>query len=78
MSFEIARIPDCPPAELLDAIDAAADAYERLEASGWRLHFETDADTGKLSIQVLDLEGKALGTVAPWKVLDVVSGSLLD
>ena len=72
------RIPDCPPAELLDAIDAAADAYERLAASGRRLHFETDSDTGKLSIQVLDLDGKTLGTIAAREVLDLVSGSPLD
>jgi hypothetical protein len=78
MRFETARIPDCPPADLLDAINGAAEAYERLAASGRRLHFETDSDTGKLSIQVLDLEGRALGTIAARKVLDVVSGSPLD
>jgi hypothetical protein len=71
-------IPDSPPAEVLDAIGAAADAYNRLHAAGRRLHFHTDRNTRSLTVEVLDLEGELLGTVPVTTVLDVVSGGTLD
>jgi hypothetical protein len=83
MRFQTSRfapsctIPDAPPAEVLDAIDAAADAYDRLHAAGHRLHFHTDRVTRKLTVQVLGLAGELLGTVPGGTVLDVVSGGTL-
>ncbi|HEY2439864.1 MAG TPA: hypothetical protein VGI07_06520 [Solirubrobacteraceae bacterium] len=71
-------IPASPPAEVLDAIGAAADAYDRLKTSGRHLHFETDAVTGKLIIQVLDDEGHLLTTLPPSKALDLADGAPLD
>lgn len=84
MRFQSARlapcqtIPDSPPAEVCDAIDAAADAYDRLHAAGRRLHFHTDRATRSLTVQVLDLEGELLGTVPVTTLLDVASGGTLD
>jgi flagellar protein FlaG len=63
---------------VLDAMGAAADAYDRLKTSGRRLHFETDPATGRLMAQVLDPEGNVITTLPPSKVLDLASGGSLD
>jgi hypothetical protein len=71
-------IPARPPAEVLDAIGAAFEAYDRLQASGRELHFDLDSETGKLTVQVLNAEGDVLGIVPARKVLDVAAGEPLD
>jgi hypothetical protein len=71
-------VPACPPAEVLDAIGAAFEAYDRLQESGRGLHFDLDSETGQLTVQVLDADGDVLGTVPPSKVLDVAAGEPLD
>ena len=73
-----APIPPAPPAEVIDAMGTAADAYDRLKTSGRRLHFETDPVTGRLAIQVLDPDGHVLTTLPPSKVLDLADGDPLD
>jgi hypothetical protein len=71
-------IPPGPPPEVLDAMGAAADAYDRLKTAGRRLHFETDPVTGRLTVQVLDPDGNVITTLPPSKVLDLASGGSLD
>ena len=71
-------LPSTPPAEVLDAMGTAADAYDRLKTAGRRLHFETDPATGRLAIQVLDPDGHVLTTLPPSKVLDLADGGTLD
>jgi hypothetical protein len=73
-----AAIPDSPPAEVLEAMGAAADAYDRLKTGGRRLHFETDAVTGRLTVQLLDPDGNVVTTLPASKVLDLASGGTLD
>jgi FlaG protein len=73
-----AAIPDSPPPEVLEAMAAAADAYDRLKTSGRQLHFETDPDTGRLTVQLLDPDGNVVTTLPPSKVLDLASGGTLD
>ncbi len=68
-------IPATPPGELLDAIGAAAAAYERLEASGRQVRFT--CAPGGLTIQVLDTEGELLGTVSPRDLLELAAGAPL-
>jgi hypothetical protein len=70
-------IPPVPPAEVLDAMGTAAQAYDRLKTSGRELHFETDPMTGKLTVQVLDPEGNVLTTLPPSQVLDLATGGTL-
>jgi hypothetical protein len=73
--------PADPPAEVLDAVQTAADAYDRLEASGLRVHFEFDAssgsDSGNLTIQLLDAEGNLLDTLSPGELLEIATGAPL-
>ncbi|HEX4009239.1 MAG TPA: hypothetical protein VHX62_04495 [Solirubrobacteraceae bacterium] len=71
-------IPDSPPPGVLRAIAGAGTAYDRLEASGRRLHFQLAPDTGELTVVVLDLEGTPVGTVPARRVLDLAAGAPLD
>lgn len=71
-------IPASPPPRVLDAIGAASDVYDELEATGRHVHFDVDAETGAVTIQVLDTEGDLVGTVAPAHLLDIAAGAPLD
>lgn len=68
-----------PPAEVLDAVQTAADAYDRLQASGRHVHFEFDANSGSgnLTIQVLDAAGTLLRTLSPGELLEITTGAPL-
>lgn len=71
-------IPDTPPQEVLDAIDAAARAYRLLHAQGRELRFSQDGETGRLSIEVRDLDGNVLRTIPPSRLLDFTTNGGLD
>jgi hypothetical protein len=71
-------MPASPPPEVLDAIGAASDAYDRLAASGQHLHFAIDAPTGKVTVSVTDHAGNVLRTVAPSAALAAASGEPLS
>jgi len=71
-------IPDSPPQEVLDAMDAASRAYQKLRAQGRELRFARDADSGRLTIEVHDLDGNLLRTIPPSKLLDVATRGGLD
>lgn len=73
-----ADIPAVPPPEVLDAVGAAGAAYDRLRSGGRQLHFATDPVTGRLSIEVHDLDGNVLTTLPPSRVLDLAAGGSLD
>ena len=77
-AYASAAIPDSPPPEVLDAMGAAAHAYDRVKTAGRRLHFETDPATGRLTVQLLDPDGRVVTTLPPSKVLDLASGGTLD
>ena len=70
-------IPSSPPQEVFAAMLTAAQAADRLAASGKALRFSTD-DTSGLSVQLTTLDGTVLGTVSPSTVLSVASGGVLD
>lgn len=71
-------IPASPPQEVLDAMDAASRAYQALRAQGRELRFAQDADTGRMSIEVRDLDGNLLRMIPPSKLLDVATRGGLD
>jgi flagellar protein FlaG len=68
-------IPSTPPDEVLDAIGAAAQAYEDLRARGRELRFSTNDRSGQLVIEVRDLDGRVLSRIPPTEALAVASGS---
>jgi flagellar protein FlaG len=67
-------MPASPPAEVRDAVGAAADRAQELRKQNRELHFEMDQHSGRVVIQVRDLEGNVLKTIPPSKALDVMSG----
>lgn len=67
--------PSMPPAEVMNQIASASAAYDRLTASGHRLHFDVDHTSGAVSIELHDTQGNVLGTLSPSQVLDVAAGA---
>jgi len=74
------EIPSSPPAEVLDAVDAAGRAVRELHAQGRELHFvpASESDDGRMRIEVRDLDGNVLRTIPPSQALDVATGHPLD
>jgi hypothetical protein len=70
-------IPSGPPPEVHDAIAVAGQAYAQLAATDRQLHFNVDARTGQVSIEVHDLRGNVLFTVPSSKALDIAAGGAL-
>jgi hypothetical protein len=70
------RIPAGPPPEVLDAIGRAASRHDELHAQGHRLAFETAPDGG-VTVELQDLDGQLLRTLAPSEALDVATGGSL-
>ncbi len=59
-------------------MDAASRAYQRLRADGRELRFAQNADTGRMTIEVRDLDGNLLRTIPPSRLLDVATGGTFD
>ena len=74
-AVEVHTMPLSPPPEVTDAISAAADAYDRLEASGRQIQFTTDPATGRVSAQLQDLDGNPLSSLTPSQVLSIADGN---
>ena len=66
-----------PPAEVLDAVGTAADVYEQLQATGHHVHFDLKANSGELTIQLLDADGNLLRTLSPGELLEITTGAPL-
>jgi hypothetical protein len=71
-------VPATPPDELRSDIDRASARYDELRAQQRELHFANDPDSGRLVIEVRDLDGNVLRTVPPSKALDVIGGAPLE
>jgi hypothetical protein len=67
-----------PPDELLEDMGVAAEVYERLAARGRELRFRLDPPTGRITVEVRDLDGRLLYSIAPSRALDIASGEDLD
>ena len=66
-----------PPPEVLDEIGAAADRAQELAGLNRELHFRKDEDTGRVIVEVRDLEGNVIRTIPPSHALDVMAGGTL-
>ncbi len=66
-----------PPPEVQAEVRAAARAADRLHELGRRLSFEHDERTGRLRIEVRDLEGNVLRRVPPTEVFDFATGKVV-
>jgi len=81
MSFDarnISSVPLTPPPEVLDAVGAAARAYEQLTADGVQVHFHVDDETGAVAVHVVDMQGSVLGSLTSGQVLELATTGMLD
>lgn len=73
----VISLPPSPPPELLDEVAAARDRAAELAAGNRELHFSTDQETGRVIVQVRDLQGNVIRTIPPSHALHVMSGGAL-
>ena len=67
------ELSSVPPKEVQDAVDFAFKRAAELNTRGRELHFVRNDDTGKVVVQVRDLEGKVLRTVPNSEIFEIVS-----
>lgn len=67
-------IPASPPPEVADEVGAAALRVEQLHDADRELHFEKDPHSGRIVVQVRDLDGTVVRTIPPSEALDIMSG----
>jgi hypothetical protein len=73
----IGDIPAVPPEDALREVDRAAARADELWRDKRELHFAMDDDSGRVVVQVRDLEGRVIRTIPPSEALDVMSGKPL-
>ena len=56
-------------------VDRAAERVDELHAANRELHFSRDKESGRVIIEVRDLEGNVLKTIPPSKAMDILSGA---
>ncbi|MBX5470335.1 MAG: flagellar protein FlaG [Thermoleophilaceae bacterium] len=77
-AVQLDAIPASPPPEVLQQVDAAAEAVERLRRQGRELRFHVDPEHGRVQIEVRDLEGHVIRRIPPSKALDIATGGSLE
>jgi hypothetical protein len=65
-------IPASPPPEVVDEMLAAQRAIADMHARGRELHF--NMDSGRLKIEVRDLEGNVIKQIPPSRALEIAGG----
>jgi flagellar protein FlaG len=76
-SAVIGGIPAVPPEDALREVDRAAERADELWRDKRELHFAMDEDSGRVIVQVRDLEGRVIRTIPPSEALDILSGKPL-
>jgi flagellar protein FlaG len=70
-------LPASPPAEVVDAVGAAAARAAELRAANRELHFHKDEASGRVIVEVRDLEGHVIRTIPPSHALDIMAGAAI-
>ena len=71
----VLSLPASPPTEVLDAIGAAAERAAELRANNRELHFHKDHESGRVIVEVRDLEGNVIRTIPPSHALKIIAGA---
>ena len=66
--------PATPPPEALAELDKAARVLDELTTKQVDLHFEVDAASDRIHVQVRDGQGNVLREIPATKLLDVLAG----
>jgi flagellar protein FlaG len=77
-SVQVDTVPASPPPELRDEVERASARYDELHRQGRELHFATEPDSGRVTVEVRDLDGEVLRTLQPSEALEVISGAPLE
>jgi hypothetical protein len=70
----VASVPPTPPRDVKAQVDRAAEIAKEMSHRNRELHFSKDKDTGRVVIEVRDLEGNVLKTIPPSHALNVMAG----
>ena len=70
----VGDVPPAPPADVRAQVDRAAEIAQDMADRNRELHFMKDQETGRLIIQVRDLNGKVIRTIPPSHALALMSG----
>ena len=70
-------LPPSPPPEVLDEIGTAAGRALEMAAQNRELHFHKDEESGRVIVEVRDLEGTLIRTIPPSEALSILSGGSL-
>jgi flagellar protein FlaG len=70
-------VPPAPTEDVRHQVDRAAEIVQQLHDANRELHFSKDDKTGRVVIQVRDLDGNVIKTIPPSRALDVMSGAAL-
>jgi flagellar protein FlaG len=68
-------IPPAPAEEVRAHVDRAAQIAQDMADRNRELHFTKDQETGRVIIQVRDLQGTVIRTIPPSHALDMMSGA---
>ena len=71
----LGSVPPAPTDEVRDQVAKAAEIVSEMAERNRELHFTKDQETGRVVIQVRDLDGNVIRTIPPSRVLDVMSGA---
>jgi flagellar protein FlaG len=69
------EIPPAPTEEVRAHVDRAAQIVHDMTERNRELHFTKDEETGRVIIQVRDLQGTVIRTIPPSHALDIMSGA---
>jgi FlaG protein len=69
-------VPPAPPDEVREQVARAAEIAQDMADRNRELHFSTDDETGRVVIQVRDLDGNVIRTIPPSRMLDLMSGAV--
>jgi uncharacterized FlaG/YvyC family protein len=70
----VASVPATPPRDVKSQVDRAAEIAKDMNDRNRELHFSKDEKTGRVVIEVRDLDGNVLRTIPPSHALNVMAG----
>lgn len=71
---EATEVTSEPPPEVRAEVQAAARCADQLHKMGRELRFEQDEESGRIRVEVRDLDGNVLRRVPPSEVFDFATG----
>jgi flagellar protein FlaG len=70
----VASVPATPPRDVKSQVDRAAEIAKDMNERNRELHFSKDEKTGRVVIEVRDLDGNVIKTIPPSHALNVMAG----